>query len=174
MRMCLFRCTCYHDHYHIINIRTLSEAAASFFLINIDTIQKEPWQKGFKPWSSRALVAVEIHSLHERKWISFHMVFSCDQAAPLSVGLPVRPSVTPFSLSSHHHIIMKFSSVIMNDKSDVHTKGQRSDDKVTEVKTQLSCFRIVTPVWIYIWWWNDAQSLMLHRRGSLLFFKVIR
>ena len=33
-------------------------------------------------------------------------------------------------------------------------------------------FRTVTPVWIHIWWWNDAQSLMLLRRGSLLFFKV--
>ena len=36
----------------------------------------------------------------------------------------------------------------------------------------LSCFRTVTPVWIHIWWWNDAQSLMLLRRGALLFFKV--
>ena len=33
--------------------------------------------------------------------------------------------------------------------------------------------RTVTPVWIQIWWWNDAQSLMLLRRGALLFFKVI-
>ena len=30
------------------------------------------------------------------------------------------------------------------------------------------------PVWIHISWWNDAQSLMLLRRGALLFFKVIR
>ena len=27
---------------------------------------------------------------------------------------------------------------------------------------------------IHIWWWNVAQSLMLLRRGALLFFKVIR
>ena len=27
--------------------------------------------------------------------------------------------------------------------------------------------------WIHIWWWNDAQSLRRHRRGALLFFKVI-
>ena len=32
---------------------------------------------------------------------------------------------------------------------------------------------IVTLVWIHIWWWNDAYSLMLLRRGALLFFKVI-
>ena len=60
-------------------------------------------------------------------------------------------------------------------KTVFHAKGQgqRSEVKVTEVNTQLSCFRTVTPVWIHIWWWNDAQSLMLLRRGALLFFKVI-
>ena len=58
-------------------------------------------------------------------------VFSCDQTALrtlqtvcLSVRLPVRPSVTPFSLCSHHRIIMQFSGVITNDKIDVHAKGQ--------------------------------------------------
>ena len=87
----------------------------------------------------------------------------------------VRPSVTPFWLCSHHRIIMKFSEVITSDICDVHAKGQgqRSKVKVTEVNTQLSRFRTITPVWIHIWWWNDAQSLMLLRRGALLFFKVI-
>ena len=85
-----------------------------------------------------------------------------------------RPSVTPFSLCSHHH--MKFSGVITNVRCDVHAKGQGqgSKVKVTEVLTPFSHFRTVTPVWIHIWWWNDAQSLMLLRRGALLFFKVIR
>ena len=93
-----------------------------------------------------------------------------------SVRLSVCPSVTPFSPCSHHRIIMKFSGVITNDKSDVHTKGQgqRSKVKVTEVNTQLNRFRTVTPVWIHTWWWNDAYSLMMLRRGALLFFKVIR
>ena len=53
-------------------------------------------------------------------------------------------------------------------------KRSRSPVKVTEVKTQLSLFRTVTPVWIHIWRWNDEKSLMLLRRGALLFFKVIR
>ena len=68
---------------------------------------------------------------------------------------------------------MKFSEVIINDQSKVHAKrqGQRSKVKVT---TQLNRFRTVTPVWIHICWWNDAYSLMLLRRGALLFFKVIR
>ena len=93
-----------------------------------------------------------------------------------SVRLSVRPSVTPFSPCSHHRIIMKFSGVITNDKSDVHAKGQgqRSKFKVTEVNTQLNRFRTVTPVWIHIWWWNDAYSLMTLRRGALWFLKVIR
>ena len=118
-------------------------------------------------------------------------IFSCDQAALqmvfsvrlsvcpsvcLSVCPSVRLSVTPFWLCSPHRIIMKFSGFITNDKSKVHAKGQgqRSKVKVTEVTTQLNRFRTVTPVWILIWWWNDAYSLMLLRRGALLFFKVIR
>ena len=94
--------------------------------------------------------------------------------------LSVRPSVclcvTPFWLCSHHRIIMKFSGVITTDQGNVHAKGQgqMSKVKVTEVTTQLSRFRTVTPVWIHIWWWNYIYSLMLLRRGPLLFFKVIR
>ena len=92
-----------------------------------------------------------------------------------SVRLSVRLSVTPFWLCSRHRIIMKFSGVITNDQSKVHAKvqGQRSKVKVTEVTTQLNRFRTVTPVWIHIWWRNDAYSLMLLRRGALLFIKVI-
>ena len=92
-----------------------------------------------------------------------------------SVCPSVRLSVTPFWLCSHHRIIMKFSGVITSDKSDVHAKGQgqRSKVKVTEVTTQLNRFRTVTPVWIHMWWWNDAYSLIMLRRGALLFFKVI-
>ena len=88
----------------------------------------------------------------------------------------VRLSVTPFWLCSHHRIIVQFSGVITNVERKVHAKGQgqRSKVKVTEVTTQLNRFRTVTPVWIHIWWWNDAYSLMLLRRGALLFFKVIR
>ena len=93
-----------------------------------------------------------------------------------SVCPSVRLSVTPFWLCSHHPIIMKFSGVITSDKRDVHAKGQgqRSKVKVTEVTTQLHRFRTVTPVWIHIWWWDDAYSLIMLRRGALLFFKVIR
>ena len=97
-------------------------------------------------------------------------IFSCDQAA-LWMVQSVRPSVIPFWLCSHHRIIMKFSGVITSDRSDVHAKGQcqRSKVKVTEVTTQLYRFRTVTSVWIHIWWWNDAYSLIMLRRGALFF-----
>ena len=109
-------------------------------------------------------------------------IFSCDKAALRtlqsirpSVCPSVRPSFTPFSLCSHNRIIMKFSGVIINDQGNVHAKGQgqMSKVKVTEVKTQLSRFWTVTPVWNHIWQWNDAQSLIMLRRGALLFLKVI-
>ena len=93
-----------------------------------------------------------------------------------SVRLSVCLSVTPFWPCYHHHIIMKFSGVITKDQGKVHAKGQgqRSKVKVTEVTTQLNRFRTVTPVWIHIWWWNEAYSFIVLRRGALLFFKVIR
>ena len=55
------------------------------------------------------------------------------------------------------------------------SSGQRSKVKVTgtEVKTQISRFGTITLVWFHIWWWNDAQSLILFRSDALLIFKVI-
>ena len=91
----------------------------------------------------------------------------------LSVCLSLPAS--PFSLCFHHGIIMKFSGVITNGRSHVYAKvqGQRSKVKVTEIKTQISRFGTITPVWFHIiWWWNDAQSLILFRSGALLIFKV--
>ena len=113
-------------------------------------------------------------------------IFSRDQAALWMDS--VRPSTRPFiRLSIHlsvclffllcflHHMIMKFSGVITNDRSDVRAKGQgqRSKVKVTEIINQLSHFWTATPVWIHIWRWNDAYSLMLLRRDALWLFKVI-
>ena len=112
------------------------------------------------------------------KFWSKYGIFSCDQAATVYdwFSPSVYPSVTPFSPCSHHLIIMKFSGVITMVKSDVHAKGQgqRSEVKVTEVNTQLSRFRTLSPVWIHIWQWNHAHSWKQHRRGALLFLKIIR
>ena len=85
----------------------------------------------------------------------------------------VRPSVRPsvclsvchtFSLCSHHRIIIKFSGVITNESSDVNAKHKV---RGRGWKSQWSIYPF------HIWWWNDAQSLMLLRRGALLFFKFI-
>ena len=109
---------------------------------------------------------------------AFAVIFSCNHAVlwmVKSVRPPICLSVTPFWQSTCHHTIMRFSGVINIDKSDLHAKcqGQRSKVRVTEVKKQLSHFWDVTLVWINIWQWNDAQSLMWHTRGVLFFFKVI-
>ena len=96
------------------------------------------------------------------------IVFSWDEAAiwlVLSVCLSVRHTFLTMLPSSYHHEIFR---------SYHQGPGVRSMQKVTEVTTQLNRFRTVTPVWIHIWWWNDTYSLMLLRRGALLFFKVIR
>ena len=93
----------------------------------------------------------------------------------LSVSLSVCPYVcdtflTMF-LSSYHHEI--FRSYYQWQKWRP-CKRSRSKVKVTEVNTQLSRFRTVTRVWIHIWWRNDAYSLMLLRRGALLFLAATK
>ena len=93
----------------------------------------------------------------------------------LSVCLSARLSVCLSHIFDYVPIIVSswnFQELLL---PMVHAgQGQRSKVKVTGVTTQLNRFRTVTPVWIHIWWWNDAYSLMLHRKGALLFFKVIR
>ena len=115
-------------------------------------------------------------------------VFSCDQAALWmvqsvcpSVCLSVRPSVRPsvchtfltmFPSSYHHEIFRSYYQwqkwrPCKRSRSEVKGQSHRGHDPNFR-------FRTVTPVWIHIWWWNDTYSLMLLRRGALLFFKVIR
>ena len=89
----------------------------------------------------------------------------------MSVRLSVRHTFFTIFPSSYHHVI--FRSYYQWQKWRP-CKRSRSKVKVTEVNTQLNRFRTVTPVWIHIWWWNDAYSLMLLRRVPLFFFKVIR
>ena len=147
---------------------TVSEIEAIFFFFFsiLDFCSKAPTDGGnFKPIAFVTLLLSFLAATKQLyEWFS------------PSVRPSVRLSVTPFWPCSHHPIIMKFSGLITSDKSDVHAKGQgqRSKVKVTEVTTQLNRFRTVTPVWIHIWWWNGRYSLMLLRRGALLFLKVIR
>ena len=92
-----------------------------------------------------------------------------------SIRLSVRLSVghtffTMFPSLYHHEIFRSYYKW----QTWRPCKRSRSEVKVTEVNTQLNRFRTVTLVWIHIWWWNDAYSFMMLRRGALLFFKVIR
>ena len=43
-------------------------------------------------------------------------------------------------------------------------------DKKSQIFTRIERFQAVTQVWIQRWIGNDAQTLMLYRRGALLFF----
>ena len=88
----------------------------------------------------------------------------------LSVCQSVRHTFLTMFPSWYHHEI--FRSYYQWQKWRP-CKRSWSKVKVTEVNSQLSRFPTVTPVCIQISWWNDEQSLMLLRRGALLFFKVI-
>ena len=89
----------------------------------------------------------------------------------LSVCLSVcHPLFTMFPSSYHHEI---FRSYYQWQKWRP-CKRSRSKVKVTEVNTHLNRFRTVNPVWIHIWWWNDAYSLMMLRRGALLFLAATK
>ena len=106
-------------------------------------------------------------------------IFSCDQAAlwtvfsvRLSVCLSVRLShlfdyVSIIVSSWNFQELSHWTRVRSMQKVKVKGQGHRGHDPNFR-------FRTVTPVWIHIWWWNDTYSLMLLRRGALLFFKVIR
>ena len=101
--------------------------------------------------------------------------FSCDQAAIYWFSPSVRPSVchtffTMFPSSYYHEIFRSY----YHGQKWCPCKRSRSKVKVTEVNTQLSRFRTLTPVLIHIWQWNHAYSWKQQRRGALLFFKVIR
>ena len=106
-------------------------------------------------------------------------VFSCDQASlwivqsvSLSVGQSVCHTfyhyVSIIVASWHFQELIPLTEVM--SMQTVKLRGQRSR---SQVKTQFSRFRTITPIWIPMWWWNDAQSLMWHRIGALFFFKVI-
>ena len=118
------------------------------------------------PLDKMTTISQTIFQMHFREWKVLY--FSCDQAALrtlLSVCLSVR------LLHLFHYVPIIVSSLPMTkvmSMQKVKVRGQRSRSQ-----TPLSRFRTVTPVWIHIWWWNDAYSLIMLRRGALWFFKVI-
>ena len=135
------------------------------------------WRRVFSEWRRYSCPSMGLHDNSARL-----LIFSCDQAA-LRTLISVRPSVCPsVCLSVCHSFLTMFLASYHLEifRSYYHRqtwcpcKTSRSKVNVTEVMTSFSRCRTVTPVWIHIWRWNDAQSLMLLRRGALFFFKVIR
>ena len=80
----------------------------------------------------------------------------------------IYPSVTPFSLCSHHRVIMNFSRVVTNDKrSEVKGQGHSGQNPSLSFPDRKSSLnKHMMMKW--------CTQLMLLRRGALLFFKVIR
>ena len=111
---------------------SIEEVPYCFFGSSIKFPGHTSWKiDEFNPIWVRLLGRSQLSNPSDLPCIAWLYIFSCDQAALwmvqsvcLSVCLSVRLSGTPFWLCSHHHIIMKFSVVITNDKSDVHAKGQ--------------------------------------------------
>ena len=88
----------------------------------------------------------------------------------LSVRLSHLCNYVPIIVSSwNFQKLLPMTEVMSIQK--VKVKGQRSMSQRS--KNQFSRLRTVTPVWIRMWWWNPAESLMLLRRGVLLCFRVI-
>ena len=56
-------------------------------------------------------------------------------------------------------------------RSSVKFQGHK--EQISLILSGIECFRTVTPVWIHRWLWNDLHSLKWHRRGALMFVKVI-
>ena len=154
----------------IVNLLLIHHVFSSLNLLMISTVRvfKSEWCINRVVSSVNNLISfwpialyISLMYIAKKQWSknrtlrkSICYIFSCDQAALRTAFFrpSVRPSVTPFWQCSCHRTIMTFSGVIANDRSDVHAKGK----------------------WIYIWCWNYAKSLMLLRRGALLFFNVIR
>ena len=126
------------------------------------------WRRVFSEWRRSSCRNMGLHYNSARLLIFKNTYFRPS----------VRPSVCPSVC--HSFLTMFLSSYhlgIFRSYYHLQTwcpcKRSRSKVKVTEVMTSFSRFRTVTPVWIDISRWNDAQSLILLRRGAPLCFKVI-
>ena len=142
----------------VVSLWTLSPQAS-----NLDQVRAWHWTGG-KPWSEP--VSTGFHFCISA--LAHLSAFNIELPPSSSMNGIFCPSVTFLTMfpSSYHHKILR---------SYHQGPGYRSMQKVkvTEVTTQINRFRTVTPVWLHIWWWNYTYSLMLLRRGALLFFKVI-
>ena len=140
-----------------------------------------------RPFEKRSYSAVAASARPSMCPSEFSGHFSREQTAPRTVLFVCMAVCYTFFT-----MFVKFLGVITIDKSDVHAKGQgqSAKGKVTEVKTQFSNFRTVTPVWITygdemmheVWCGiREVPYCFVNKRGALLFcqchssnFKVTR
>ena len=85
-----------------------------------------------------------------------------------SVRLSVYHTFFTMFPSSYHHEI--FRSYYHGQK---WCPCKRPRSEVKRSTPNLAVSGLLTPVWIHIWLYNHAHSWKQHRRGALLFFKVI-
>ena len=113
---------------------------------------------------------------------SLFIKMGCGLGRVLSICPSVCPSVclshTPLSQCSSHCIMIKFAKAItLHKKMSKQQFNIRSwrwrSQSLKHFFPQFGYFRTITPVGIHRWLQNDAQSLKWHRRGALLFFKVL-
>ena len=95
----------------------------------------------------------------------------------LSVRLSVCLSVCPSHLFDYVPIIVSswnFQELSPRTRATsmqkVRVRGQRLRSQRSQHNLAVSGLKLQ---WTHIWWWNDTYSLILLRRGALLFFKVI-
>ena len=138
---------------------------------NILELERERWLFG------EVVDHVEIYGSKVAEGLSTFIIglviFSCNQAAQWMV-----PSVCVSHLL--HYIFVIISSLNFQEllplgqvmsmlKVKVIVQRSRSQ-RWKQILLQFGGFRVVTPILIHRWLWNNAQSLKWHRRGVLLFF----
>ena len=107
---------------------------------HIKTLQEEFDKKWSIPWIWRIIYGNQLPYMKKTRKKKQVCGAACFMAAEIKLSKDVRLCVTPFSLCSHHSIIMKFSGVITNGQSEVHamvqvrserSRSQRSKPKLT-------------------------------------------
>ena len=69
-------------------------------------------------------------------------------------------------------IISIFCNNILYIVYTLHSPSERSRSqvKITEIKTQLSRFQTITPVWIHIWWNNELMNKAWYCLGEVPYY----
>ena len=132
-----------------------------FSFYNIKTLQEELAKKSNIPWIWRIIYRHKLPYMKKTRKKKQVCGAACFMAAEIKFSKDVRHTFLTMFLSLYHPEIFRN---YYHWQTQCPCKRSRSKVKVTEVMTPFSHFQTVTPVCFHIWWWNDAQSLMLLRR----------